>query len=241
LQRTWTPDAGSTAFTRWTQPRRCDTSRPSSRPAPTSTESAFARSTIPHQPGTSGDASSCTTTASRRTLRSGPRRATDTDSCPRAGGRPACRCHAVGASRFDRISKDGFVTTTDPIELAPGTFARVVPGEPFAAQPALRLDNLACACRPATISPLRLDWPQRPAVASGFGMPPNTGGSTVPPRSWFRSFLATAIARRGSLATSTSTVCSWSARRGYEAVMRLGRLLSGQVKAGDGDLSWLCA
>jgi hypothetical protein len=35
------------------------------------------------------------------------------------------------------------MTTTDPIELAPGTFARVVPGEPFATQPALRLDSLA--------------------------------------------------------------------------------------------------
>ena len=35
------------------------------------------------------------------------------------------------------------MATTDPIELAPGTFARVVPGETFVAQPALRLDGLA--------------------------------------------------------------------------------------------------
>jgi hypothetical protein len=35
------------------------------------------------------------------------------------------------------------MTATDPIELAPGTLARTVPGEPFAMQPALRLDSLA--------------------------------------------------------------------------------------------------
>jgi|GEM_PF-5943235 len=37
------------------------------------------------------------------------------------------------------------MTTTDPVELAPGILARIVPGEPFAARPALRLDSLAVA------------------------------------------------------------------------------------------------
>jgi hypothetical protein len=35
------------------------------------------------------------------------------------------------------------MTATDPIEIAPGTLARIVPGEPFTTQPALRLDSLA--------------------------------------------------------------------------------------------------
>ena len=41
----------------------------------------------------------------------------------------------------------------DPIELAPGTFARIVPGEPFAARPALRLDSLALQVPAADVRP----------------------------------------------------------------------------------------
>lgn len=44
-----------------------------------------------------------------------------------------------------RISEDGIMPATDPIELTPGVLACIVPGEPFAARPALRLDSLALA------------------------------------------------------------------------------------------------